>query len=1188
MRFYFKILIPLFSALSLFGQTPIPAFSVQSQVCLGEELDIINSSGDATSYQWDLCPSDLSGAITTSNILTLGGIFNSFGLKLVQSDGLYYGFVTSRDNNQLFRLEYGDSLRNQSTDITIVEITLTGDGVSSPYDIDVVNQAGNWYGVVSNGNNTLSVLDFGVSLTNNTVPSVQYGSLGLDLPRGLEMVQESGNWVGIVSNSSGAKLTIVDFGTDLGSPSISTQDHAISDAAQLMGLSARKEGSAWDIIVVSFSDSELYRVHLDDLLGASSTVTEIVEPGLSLSSPSEVFIQDQRDSVFVHILNRSTGISLMVYENSIDSSPERAQTLGNGGAGGFGNMLAFDFIEVGIDVGGQALRFDTGDLFAIEFSNDCSGVELSNVDLTLHTPTGISYSTPGNKSIALFAFHSNGNQRWVTQNLTATSDNAPVISFSFFGQCISTTTSFTPTISGIAYSWDFDDDGIEDNDLENPDHQFLSTGMHTVRLDINDGTCNNFTVQEITIYPDPPTPTFTAPSNECKNTSISFTNITDESQHVGVLTYEWDFNGEGISTETNPNFSFDTPGTKQITLKSIIPGCENISSAFEIEISDGPTSAFNASSFSICETESITFTDQSTNNPISWEWDFDDGFSSNAQNPDHLFSDPGNFNVSLTVTDVLGCQNTLVQEVSVSSLPVVSFDFDVACTSSEGIQFMDLSTVSGADIVSRTWYIGDTPLAEAQDLQNPVLTFASEGTVNVRLETVSSTGCESSHDEDIQILAAPQPDFSMSIGCEGELSSFTDATLSPGNQITSRLWTLDGTNYTTEEINHTFSGPGIFEVILEVTGQNFCSETITKEIEVLELLTVDFSVDGDCSNELIELSDQSTVLQDPIVSREWSLDGTSVGNGSSLTLESLPDNTYELMLEVTTASGCVVNTTNNIVINRAPLSSISAPKTFGVPGDAITFTNESTGGSTYHWLFNGDSVSNNGAEETFQFSDPGTYEISMVADNDLGCSDTTTTSVLIAMPDVDLSIGQFEVVENEGKGTIFLEIQNNSNLPIDNTEVVIELENQFSVTEQITSTIGIGESQLVSLNVGVPLNSNELSYLCVALNSQYNGFDDTNPLDNEKCIALEPQIVVEAPFPNPVTDQVRVRLVAPSGGSTIITLLNSAGKVEMVHTPQTEEGLNNFFLDLKALTTGVYFIRIEISGLNSIQRIIKL
>ena len=43
----------------------------------------------------------------------------------------------------------------------------------------------------------------------------------------------------------------------------------------------------------------------------------------------------------------------------------------------------------------------------------------------------------------------------------------------------------------------------------------------------------------------------------------------------------------------------------------------------------------------------VTYTDQSTNNPTAWDWDFGDGSTSSLQNPEHTFAGSGNYTTCL-------------------------------------------------------------------------------------------------------------------------------------------------------------------------------------------------------------------------------------------------------------------------------------------------------------------------------------------------------------------------------------------------------------------------------------------------------------------------------------------------------------------------------------------------------------
>lgn len=73
-----------------------------------------------------------------------------------------------------------------------------------------------------------------------------------------------------------------------------------------------------------------------------------------------------------------------------------------------------------------------------------------------------------------------------------------------------------------------------------------------------------------------------------------------------------------------------------------------------------PVAAFSANPTTIKEGESVQFTDQSTNNPTSWSWNFGDGGTSNVQNPSHKYSNLGKYTVELIVTNSNGT-NTMTK-----------------------------------------------------------------------------------------------------------------------------------------------------------------------------------------------------------------------------------------------------------------------------------------------------------------------------------------------------------------------------------------------------------------------------------------------------------------------------------------------------------------------------------------------
>jgi PKD repeat protein len=67
-----------------------------------------------------------------------------------------------------------------------------------------------------------------------------------------------------------------------------------------------------------------------------------------------------------------------------------------------------------------------------------------------------------------------------------------------------------------------------------------------------------------------------------------------------------------------------------------------------------PTSAFNSYPPAGKAPLTVTFTDQSTGQPTSWQWSFGDGTTSNSQNTSHVYTKPGTFAVTLQASNTAG------------------------------------------------------------------------------------------------------------------------------------------------------------------------------------------------------------------------------------------------------------------------------------------------------------------------------------------------------------------------------------------------------------------------------------------------------------------------------------------------------------------------------------------------------
>ena len=88
-----------------------------------------------------------------------------------------------------------------------------------------------------------------------------------------------------------------------------------------------------------------------------------------------------------------------------------------------------------------------------------------------------------------------------------------------------------------------------------------------------------------------------------------------------------------------------------------------------------PAAGFSASPTTVTAGQSVQFTDQSTNTPTSWSWNFGDGGTSSLQNPSHIYSAAGTYSVSLTGTNSFG-SDAEVKSNYITVLPQGVLDAD--------------------------------------------------------------------------------------------------------------------------------------------------------------------------------------------------------------------------------------------------------------------------------------------------------------------------------------------------------------------------------------------------------------------------------------------------------------------------------------------------------------------------------
>jgi PKD repeat protein len=139
-----------------------------------------------------------------------------------------------------------------------------------------------------------------------------------------------------------------------------------------------------------------------------------------------------------------------------------------------------------------------------------------------------------------------------------------------------------------------------------------------------------------------------SPTSGCTPLTVVFEDLSSGE----VETWGWDFGTGETSTDQNPTHQYMNPGTYTVALTVTGPGgSDTETKTGYVVVASPPDASFSGSSTSGDAPLTVGFTDGSTGNPTSWEWDFGDGRTSLNQNPSHEYLAPGTYTVTLTVTN---------------------------------------------------------------------------------------------------------------------------------------------------------------------------------------------------------------------------------------------------------------------------------------------------------------------------------------------------------------------------------------------------------------------------------------------------------------------------------------------------------------------------------------------------------
>lgn len=538
----------------------------------------------------------------------------------------------------------------------------------------------------------------------------------------------------------------------------------------------------------------------------------------------------------------------------------------------------------------------------------------------------------------------------------------PTAAFSFSSACKLAATqfsdqSFAPageTITG--WSWDFGTTQASNtSNLQDPAYTYTESGTYNVLLTATtQNGCSQSTTMPVQVNAKP-TANFTYTASPCAGGAVQFRDSSWTYQGI-ITSWQWEFEPNQYSILQSPvhvYFNVDSNYSVQLVVTDM-RGCMDtlvqivkVPAALQAGISYAGSCFGSASTFA---PQLITPTGDTL---INFAWDFGDpatgsGNSSTLRWPSHIFSQPGDYTVSLTAGDPYGCQSTVYQAITVYALPQATFTWQPGVCDST-IYFTQQSSAAGGPITRWAWDYGDGTgdTLYTAAAANTSHKYGQAGRYQVKLEITDTQGCTALFSDSITRGSCLTAAFSnKDTLCQGATIYFTDQSTGQG-PISQWEWDFGEpasgpSNFSDlPSPTHTYQLPGPYTIKLKVStvsGSGTTSDSTAHQIMVRPSPTAGFESKGSCLGVQGEFRNTTMANGATLTGYRWDFgetalatDTSSQHNGTYLYTHS---GSYNVRLIAQSLGGCSDTMSRAVAV-------------YGLPRASFDITNACQGLPTY-------------------------------------------------------------------------------------------------------------------------------------------------------------------------------------------------------------------------------------------------
>jgi len=592
----------------------------------------------------------------------------------------------------------------------------------------------------------------------------------------------------------------------------------------------------------------------------------------------------------------------------------------------------------------------------------------------------------------------------------------------------------------VSWRWDFgDDDGALGEQAE---HTYAQIGEYRVTLTVTDDEGAIGTAQiTVTVRADNVEPVADAGEDRMVETGdeVAFDGGGSLDPDGRIVRWHWDFGdaeeaegeqvvhtwaADGVFTVTltvTDDTGAEATDTASVTvLVPNEPPTAEAGDALEGEV--GSPVAFDGSGSTDGDGQIVT-----------WRWFLGDGTVREGERIQHIYVQPGDYEVVLAVTDEDGGQDedsTRVHVVPRNLGPQADAGNDVDTGVGEAVVFdASGSTDPDGQVVSWEWDFGDDQVGAGERVEH---TYDAPGQYIVVLTVTDDDGATDRDSVRVRVEAEEVPDNLPPVADAGpdqdvlvgqavvlEGGGSTD----PDGAVVAWVWDLgDDGGVEGETVVHTWDVAGVYPVRLTVTDDDDATDSDTVVVTVVAANVPPVADAGADRGILLGAAEAfdgggSSDADGQIVSWDWDFGDGELDAGEAVVHTFAAAQVYVVRLTVTDDAGATDSDTAVITVTEEAQPPDNQPPVADAGADVEAKPGEDVGldggGSSdpdgsiaaYAWDF-GDGETAEGAQATHAWAGAGRYTVTLTVTDDDGATDTDTLVAVVSEEPV-------EPVENE-------------------------------------------------------------------------------------------------------------------------------------------------------------------------------